>query len=177
MPFWVAWPPTVQTGRSDPILIVPLAVPVPPLPPQANATSAAEMRTVSPLARTIWFPLVFVERHATTRPQPPLHLPPSSQLLSGRECAGGECGHMGWPNDYSGANFSIGLTKLGWIRFGSGCGAPSIWECGAVINGFDPGPAHARARGDRLLDRDHSPARVAFGVEAKGAGHTLKRGR
>src|SRR4029077_3102279 len=92
-PFWVAWPPTVQTGRSDPILIVPLLPPVPPLPPQANATSAAEMRTVSPLARTIWFPLVFVGRHATARPQPPLHLPPSSQLTSGRECAGGECGH------------------------------------------------------------------------------------
>src|SRR6266704_2827495 len=63
-PFAVAWPPMVHTGRSEPILIVPLLVPPPPPPPppQAKATSVAAVRTISPLARTIWFPLVLVGR-------------------------------------------------------------------------------------------------------------------
>src|SRR5229473_3307357 len=62
MPLAVDWPPTVQTGRSDPILMVPFD-PVPPVvPPQAKATNAATMRTPSPLARTIWFLHVFVGR-------------------------------------------------------------------------------------------------------------------
>src|SRR2546428_8852862 len=63
MPFAVDWPPIVQTGRSDPILIVPFeAPPPPPPPPQAKATNVAKVRTISPLARTIWFPLVLVGR-------------------------------------------------------------------------------------------------------------------
>src|SRR6266540_2206790 len=61
-PFAVAWPPTVQTGRSEPILMVPLLPPPPPPPPQAKATRVAAVRTISPLARTIWFPLVLVGR-------------------------------------------------------------------------------------------------------------------
>src|SRR5438105_1760159 len=64
MPFSAPLPPLVQVvGRSEPILIVPLVVP-PPLvpPPQAKATSVAAVRTISPLARTIWFPLVLVGR-------------------------------------------------------------------------------------------------------------------
>src|SRR3954468_7043072 len=94
-PFCVARPPAVQVGRSEPILRVPLPeVPVPP--PQAKATRVAAVRTTSPLARTIWFPLVLVGRRSA---KPHLtashHLPPSSQLASGRECAGGECGHIG----------------------------------------------------------------------------------
>src|SRR4051794_20145748 len=96
-PFSVAFPPTVHVGRSEPILMVPLLVPPPPPPPpQAKATRVAAVRTMSPLARTIWFPLVLVERRSA---KPHLtashHLPPSSQLASGRECAGGECGHIG----------------------------------------------------------------------------------
>src|SRR6266568_4785909 len=58
-PFAVDWPPAVQTGRSDPILMVPFdPVPPPLLPPQASPTNTATVRTASPLARTIWFPLV-----------------------------------------------------------------------------------------------------------------------
>src|SRR5216683_181412 len=105
MPFAVDWPPVVQTGRSEPILIVPLLPPPPPpLPPQATATTIATVRTTSPLARTIWFPLVLVGRPSANHTDASHHLPPSSQLASGRECAGGECGHMGWPNCYSEAN-------------------------------------------------------------------------
>src|SRR5712691_9091197 len=62
MPLAVFWPPTVQTGRSDPILMVPFEVVPPPPPPQAKATNAATMRTPSPLSRTIWFLHVFVGR-------------------------------------------------------------------------------------------------------------------
>jgi hypothetical protein len=29
---------------------------------------------------------------------------------SGRECAGDECGHMGWPNHYSGQNFGLDIA-------------------------------------------------------------------
>src|SRR5207302_8459067 len=45
------------------------------------------------------------EASANTTPDASHHLPPSSQLESGRECAGGECGHMGWPNCYSEAHY------------------------------------------------------------------------
>src|SRR5690349_3643522 len=64
MPFAVDWPPVVQTGRSEPILIVPLFPPPPPpvLAPQAKATIKAIERTTSPLARTIRFPLVLIGR-------------------------------------------------------------------------------------------------------------------
>src|SRR5258708_21417867 len=79
--------------------------PHPPLPPQATATTIATVRTTSPLARTIWFPLVLVGRPSANHTDASHHLPPSSQLASGRECAGGECGHMGWPNCYSEANY------------------------------------------------------------------------
>src|SRR6185312_2100972 len=49
-----------DSGRSTPILIVPLVPPlVPPPPPQAKATNAATMRTPSPLVRTIRFPFCF----------------------------------------------------------------------------------------------------------------------
>src|SRR5438128_5022514 len=66
-PFSVALPPTVQVGKSVPILMVPLlAPPPPPPPPQAKATIVATVRTTSPLARTIWFPLVLVGRHSAT---------------------------------------------------------------------------------------------------------------
>src|SRR6266550_1376663 len=108
-PFAVAWPPMVHTGRSEPILMVPLLVPPPVLPPQAKATRVAAVRTISPLARTIWFPLCAGwEGNAQTTPNASHHLPPSSQPRSGRECAGGECGHMGWPNCYSEANYRLG---------------------------------------------------------------------
>src|SRR4029077_5463394 len=64
-PFAVDWPPVVQTGRSEPILIVPLLPPPPPeLPPQANATIKAIERTTSPLARTIGSPLCWLGGHA-----------------------------------------------------------------------------------------------------------------
>src|SRR5437016_6549363 len=65
-PLEVDWPPVVQTGKSEPILIVPLLPPPPPPPvfPQATATMIATVRTTSPLARTIWFPLVLVGRPA-----------------------------------------------------------------------------------------------------------------
>src|ERR1700682_6014267 len=58
--------------------------PVPPLvvPAQANATNAAEMRTASPLARTIRFPLVFIGRPTTNRTTAFPHSPPSSQPTS-----------------------------------------------------------------------------------------------
>src|SRR5947207_1918123 len=80
--FETAWPPTVHTGRSEPILMVPLLVPPPPPPPpQAKATRVAAVRTISPLARTIWFPLCAGwEGNAQTTPNASHHLPPSSQL-------------------------------------------------------------------------------------------------
>src|SRR5436309_2795935 len=97
MPLAVDWPPVVHTGRSEPILIVPLlAPPPPPPPPQAKATIVATVRTTSPLARTIWFPLVLVGRHsATPHLTPPITCRPLPNSKSGRECAGGECGHIG----------------------------------------------------------------------------------
>src|SRR5260370_41449061 len=65
MPFAVDWPPVVHTGRSDPILMVPLdAVPPPPPPPHATATTAANVRITSPLPRTIWFSLCLLEAAA-----------------------------------------------------------------------------------------------------------------
>src|SRR5437667_12602523 len=109
-PFETAWPPIVHTGRSEPILMVPLLVPPPPPPPpQAKATRVAAVRTISPLARTIWFPLVLVGR-AMRKPHqtPPITCRPLPNSKSGRECAGGECGHMGWPNYYSEANYRLG---------------------------------------------------------------------
>src|SRR5215831_15600805 len=84
-PLAVDWPPVVHTGRSEPILIVPL-LPLPPplLVPQATATSTAIERTISPLARTIWFPLVLVGRpNAHPTPDASHHLPPSSQQRRG----------------------------------------------------------------------------------------------
>src|SRR6202521_6265724 len=86
--------------------------PPPLVPPQANATKVAVMRTASPLARTIWFPLVFVGRPSTDRTTASPHSPPSSQLetRSDLECAGDECGHMGWPNRYSGQNFGLDIA-------------------------------------------------------------------
>ena len=57
-----AYMPAVQTGKSVPILIVPFAALEPVLPPQAKATSVAAVRTISPRARTIWFPLVLLGR-------------------------------------------------------------------------------------------------------------------
>src|SRR5213592_3639113 len=99
-PLEVDCPPVVQTGKSEPILMVPLLPPPPPVvPPQAKATIVATVRTTSPLARTIWFPLVLVGRHsATPHLTPPITCRPLPNSKSGRECAGGECGHMGWPN-------------------------------------------------------------------------------
>src|SRR5260370_28856661 len=106
MPFAVDWPPVVQTGRSEPILIVPLLPPPPPpLPPQATATTIATVRTTSPLARTIWFPLVLVGRPSANHTDPSHPLPPSSQLASGRDRAGRERGPMVWPNCYSATNY------------------------------------------------------------------------
>src|SRR4029077_4343149 len=83
-PFAVDWPPVVHTGRSDPILIVPFDPVLPPPPPQANVTTAANVRITSPLPRTIWFSLCLLEAVADA----PSHSPPSSQPSSGRECAG-----------------------------------------------------------------------------------------
>src|SRR6266699_2109029 len=99
MPLCTACPPTVHTGRSDPILMVPLDPAGPLELPHAKATSVAMVRTTSPLARTIWFPLVQMEALIL------LWTPPSFAALfpatPGRECAGGECGHTGWPNRHS----------------------------------------------------------------------------
>src|SRR5258708_31059347 len=96
-------------GRLGRMSFRPCQPPLPPVPPQANATNVAVMRTASPRARTIWFPLVFIGRPETSGPTASPHSPPSSQLKkwSGRECAGDECGHMGWPNHYSGQNFGL----------------------------------------------------------------------
>src|SRR6058998_2894858 len=63
MPLAVDWPPVVHTGRSEPILMVPLlAPPPPPPPPQAKTTLVATVRTTSPLPPT----LVLVGRHSAT---------------------------------------------------------------------------------------------------------------
>src|SRR5258707_5306431 len=62
--------------------ISPLDPPPPLEPPQANATKVAVMRTASPLARTIWFPLVFVGRPVNLKDHTASpHSPPSSQLI------------------------------------------------------------------------------------------------
>src|SRR5713226_8440330 len=90
----------------------PLEPPVEVVPPQAKATTVAIQRTTSPRARTIWFPLVFVGRHEQIRQAGCL---PSLAALfpteSGRECAGDECGHMGWPNHYSVQNYRLQRTR------------------------------------------------------------------
>src|SRR5260370_39327562 len=77
MPLAVDWPPAVQTGRADPILIVPFD-PGPPPPPQANAPNAATLRAPSPLARTLWFLPVFVGGGEEV---PPCELLPSFAAL------------------------------------------------------------------------------------------------
>src|SRR5690349_13088275 len=84
-PYWVGRPldaSAPDVGRSLAMSISPLLPPPPPplVPPQAKATKVASVRTTSPLARTIWFPLVLVGRqmrkpHRKASP----HLPPSSQ--------------------------------------------------------------------------------------------------
>src|SRR5712691_12958352 len=52
-----------EVGRSLAMSISPLLPPPPPPElPHAQATSVATVRTTSPLARTIWFPLVLVGR-------------------------------------------------------------------------------------------------------------------
>src|SRR5437879_12895184 len=88
-PFAVAWPPIVHTGRSEPILMVPLLVPPPPPPPpQAKATRVAAVRTISPLARTIWFPLVLVGRALRKAHQaPPITCCPLSNRGRGARAA------------------------------------------------------------------------------------------
>src|SRR5690348_17183585 len=83
-PYWVGSPleaSAPEVGRSLPMSISPLLpFPPPPPEPQAKATKAAAMRTPSPLARTVWFPLVLVGRHMRkTTPNASHHLPPSSQ--------------------------------------------------------------------------------------------------
>src|SRR2546430_2971219 len=73
-----------EVGRSLAISISPLLPPPPPpVLPQAKATIVATVRTTSPLARTIWFPLVLVGRPAQTTPNASHHLPPSSQPSRG----------------------------------------------------------------------------------------------
>src|SRR5579859_4607968 len=85
-----------DTGRSLAIQMSPLELDPPPVLPHAKATTVAAMRTVSPLARTIWLPLVIAAGGIEICDATPPHSPPSSQLpKSGRECAGGECGHTG----------------------------------------------------------------------------------
>src|SRR5258706_2526629 len=65
-----------DTGRSLAIQISPFDPPVVVELPHAKATTVARMRTVSPLARTIWFPLVFLggefllDASITRRPLP-----------------------------------------------------------------------------------------------------------
>src|SRR6266436_5608026 len=86
-PYWVGRPldaSAPDVGRSLPMSIVPLLV-VPPLVPQAKATNVATMRTASPLARTIWFPLVFVGRHEQIPlgGMPPLNRRPLPNLSRG----------------------------------------------------------------------------------------------
>src|SRR5437764_13165742 len=78
-----------EVGRSLAISISPLLPPPPPVLPQAKATIVATVRTTSPLARTIWFPLVLVGRPAQNHTK---RLPSLAALFpteSGRECAGG----------------------------------------------------------------------------------------
>src|SRR5579859_1112888 len=49
-----------DTGRSVAIQMSPLELDPPLVLPHAKATTVAAMRTVSPLARTIWLPLVML---------------------------------------------------------------------------------------------------------------------
>src|ERR1700674_2647664 len=97
-----------ESGRDTPMVMVPLLLLVPPPPPpHANATNTANVRTTSPLARTIRFPLVLAREASKVSF---LRLPSPAALFptvrSGRECADDECGHMGWPNHYSSRNYT-----------------------------------------------------------------------
>src|ERR1700694_48054 len=70
-----------ESGRDTPIVMVPLLLLVPPPPPpHANATNTANVRTTSPLARTIRFPLVLAREasksHSSASPHPPPSSPP-----------------------------------------------------------------------------------------------------
>src|SRR5579864_9168200 len=174
-PLAVDWPPVVQTGRSEPILIVPFdpEPPLPPLVPHAKAIIAADVRTTSPLARTIWFPLVLLGR-GTTKPD----LPSLAALFptkSGRECAGGECGHMGWPNRYSDATIdSLGPASQVESRLEPA--APSIRGCGAVIHGLGELPGQLRVGAGGFEDRQDPVGRVPRGVEGKCAGRAAEGG-
>src|SRR5581483_3513796 len=93
-PFWATanWAPycvgrpldasAPETGRSLAMSISPLDVlpPPPDVPPQAKANTVAAVRTTSPLARTIWFPLVLLEGRAGS----PRRLPSLAALFPTR---------------------------------------------------------------------------------------------
>src|SRR5579872_1934154 len=101
------------------------------------------------------------------------HSPPSSQLVSGRECAGVECGHMGWPNHYSGCNYQLVEALKSSRTFGQGKAqcerdAISIWGRGPVVDRIDVPPRGAWIGGRRFVDGDDPVDGVARGVEAYG---------
>src|ERR1700687_2645587 len=135
-PFAVDWPPVVHTGRSDPILIVPFDPVLPPPPPHANVTTAANVRITSPLPRTIWFSLCLLEAVADA----PSHSPPSSQPESGRECAGRRmsatwrgrttthCGTIDLYLPRSQAVLQIPLPRV-WLVWKRGCINRGVLRC------------------------------------------------
>src|SRR5437773_2515826 len=169
-PFETAWQPIVHTGRSEPILMVPLLVPPPPPPPpQAKATRVAAVRTISPLARTIWFPLVLVGRRSA---KPHLtashHLPPSSQLASGRECAGGECGHIGMAELL--LRGTLSTRRALEVKSKLPAASPLIRKAGAVVHRIGEPPGGSGLLTGRFEDRDHPVGGVAPAVETQPAG-------
>src|SRR6266571_9154340 len=162
MPFAVDWPPVVQTGRSEPILIVPLFPPPPPvLPPQATATKIATVRTTSPLARTIWFPLVLVGRpmrkpHRT----PPITCRPLPNSRRGESAPAASAAT--WDGRTATPRHTIDLEgPRSQVALEFACGAPpSIRKPGAVVDGVDKLPRGPGIGADRRENRDGAVGRV-----------------
>src|SRR5438046_10721841 len=118
------------------------------------------VRTTRHLVRTIWFPLVQMEALIL------LWTPPSFAALfpatPGRECAGGECGHTGWPNRHSVATIDSegppsqvvsgrSCVELG----GGGRAAVSICQRGAGVHRTGGQPRRGPAEAGRLGRRAH----------------------
>src|SRR2546425_10343619 len=174
MPLATAWPPIVQTGRSDPILIVPFEAPppVPVLPPHATATSTAVVRTISPLARTIWFPLVLVGRPMRKPHQtPPITCRPLPNSSRGESAPAASAAT--WDGRTTTPRQTIdseGPPSQVEVKTRVSLGARSIGKAGAVVHRVDQLPGSSGVRAGSLEHGDDPVGRVPGGVETEGSG-------
>src|SRR5207302_850748 len=167
-PLEVDWPPVVQTGKSEPILIVPLLPLVPGLlPPQANATISAIERTTSPLARTIGSPLCWLGgKCATPHLTPPITCRPLPNSCRGESAPAANAatwdGRTATPRHTIDSEGPRSQVALDFSR-----GAPSsIRKPGAVVDRVNQPPRRPGIGANGLENRDGAVGRVPGRIEA-----------